>query len=336
MTGTLALLGGEVQDGAEAAVRLINEAGGVLGQQIALQSADDACAEDRAADVANQLVGAGVVFVVGHLCSVAAIAAAEVYAANGIVDIAPGAPDPRFTEDRPGDGIFRLFGREDEQGPTAAAFLVSQPANQRIAVIDDSSPYGGRLADSVTEAMGAAGRAPDLVTSYSVANPDFPGLVRQLKTAGIDVVFVAGTADDTANLRLEMASQDYHPLLMGGDTLASELYADPAGAEADGTLFTYQPDPAANPAAAPAIAAITADGGHADGFALYAFAAVEVWAAAVEAAGTTDYEAVAAAIVAGTFDTALGTLGFDAIGDVTLPGWAIYQWNNGEYEIFTP
>lgn len=336
MTGTLAILGGEMQDGAAAAVAMINESGGLLGQQIVLQTADDACAEDRATNVANQLVGAGVTFVVGHLCSLAAIAAAEVYAANGIVDIAPGAPDPRFTDDRAGAGIFRLFGREDEQGPTIAAFLVGQPAESRIAVIDDSSAYGGRLADAVVQAMGEAGRAPDIVTAYSVANPDFPGLVAQLAEAGITVVFIAGTAEDTAALRLEMANQNYRPLPMGGDTLASVDYAAAAGPEADGTLFTYQPDPAANPAATPAVLAITAAGGHADGFALYAFAAVEVWAAAVDEAGTTDYDAVAAAIAGGTFDTALGTIGFNANGDVDLPGWVIYRWNGGAYEIFTP
>ncbi len=336
MTGTLSILGAEMQDGAAAAVRLINDAGGLLGQQIELQTADDACAADRATDVANQLVGAGVTFVVGHLCSVAAIAAAEVYAANGIIDIAPGAPDPRFTDDRPGNGVFRLFGREDEQGPTIATFLVAQPADSKIAVIDDSSAYGGRLADAVVEAMGNAGRAPDIVTAYSIANPDFPGLIARLVEAGIDVVFVAGTARDTAALRLEMANQDYHPLLMGGDTLASADYAAAAGAEADGTLFTYQPDPAANPAAAPAVLAITADDGNADGFALYAFAAIEVWAAAVADARTTDYEAVAAAIAGGTFETALGTISFNANGDVGLPSWVIYRWNGGTYEVFTP
>ncbi len=336
MTGTLALLGGEMRDGAEAAVRLINEAGGLLGQQVTIETANDNCAADRATDVANQLVGAGAVFVVGHLCSVAAIAGADVYAAEGIIDIAPGAPDPRFTEQRAGAGIFRLFGREDEQGPTAAAFLVAQAADSKVAVIDDSSPYGGRLADSVAEAMDAAGRPPDVIESYSVANPDFPGLVGRLKDAGVDIVFVAGTAEDIAALRLEMVRQDYTPLLMGGDTLASDAYAAAAGAEADGTLFTFQPNPADNPAAARAVAAITADGGRADGFALYAFAAVEVWADAVAKVGVTDYAPVAEAIAAGNFDTAIGTVTFDDIGDLNLPGWVIYRWNSGGYERFTP
>ena len=134
------------------------------------------------------------VLVVGHLCSAASIAAAEVYAAEGIIQIAPGAPDPRFTDFRPGEGVFRIFGRQDEQGPTVAAFLMDLPEDVAIAVLDDLSVYGGRLADSVLSAMSDAGRAPLIAESYSGANPDFVGLVDRLQIAGIAAVFIGGAA----------------------------------------------------------------------------------------------------------------------------------------------
>src|SRR5262245_52265208 len=100
MTGSLAPLGRQMRIGVEAAVAEINAAGGLLGQQILVQVMDDGCSEERAPAIANQIAGAGVVFVVGHLCSAPAMAAAAVYTAERIVNIAPGAPDPRFTEDR--------------------------------------------------------------------------------------------------------------------------------------------------------------------------------------------------------------------------------------------
>ena len=336
MTGSLALLGAQLRAGAEAAVRMINEVGGVLGQQIVLEIADDTCSEDRADAVANQLAGAGVVFVAGHLCSAPSIAAAAVYAAEGIVQIAPGAPDPRFTEERPGPGIFRIFGREDEQGQVAAQFLAAQPADARIAIIDDRSPFGRRLTDTAIEQLAVQGRQPDHIDFYSVANPSFDTLVTRLIDANIEIIYVAGGAKDVATLRLEMARSNYRPLLLGGDTLADEVFLELAGDEANGTLFTFQPDPRLNAEAVPAIIAINAAGDEADGFTLYAFAAIELWAAAVEQAGIVDFAAITEAIATGTFGTVLGTIGFNEIGDANRPGWVIYQWRDGTIEYYNP
>lgn len=336
MSGTLSMLGRQIADGASAAVAAINQAGGVLGEELVLDIVDDACAEDRADALANQLAGAGVVLVVGHLCSAPAIAAAEVYAAEGIIQIAPGAPDPRFTDERPGPGVFRMFGRSDHQAIVAGAFLADLPEENRIAVIDDLSPYGVRLADAVEAHLTEAGRPPALVRSYSVAEAGFAELVSLLIGSGIEAVFVGGNATDIAALRLEMAARDYRPLLIGGDVLALPVFGEIAGAEADGVLFTYQPDPRAEPTATDAVAAIEEAGGNAGGFALYAYAAVEVWAAAAEAAGTAVYAAVADALAAVTFDTALGEVGFADNGDFTLPGWVLYQWQEGAYVPLAP
>lgn len=330
MTGSLALLGIQIRSGAEAAVAEINAAGGLLGEQVVLTTADDTCSADRAEAVANQLAGAGTVLVVGHLCSAAAIAASDVYADENIVQIAPGAPDPRYTEERAGPGIFRLFGREDRQGPAIAELLLDQPAEALVAVIDDRSPYGRRLADSVVDALSEAGRPPDLTETYSVADPDFAGLVADLGAAGIDAVFVGGNAEDVAELRLEMERQGFDPLLVGGDTLADAEYGAIAGEAADGTVFTYQPDPLALAEAAAAVAAIRAAGGSPDGFALYAYAAVEVWSAAVARTETTAFDAISAEIATGTFQTAIGEVSFSPIGDYEGPDWVWYVWSAGD------
>ena len=53
------------------------------------------------------------------------------------------------------------------------------------------------------------------------------------------------------------------------------------------------------------------------GYTLYAYAAVQVWAQAVEAAGSLDLDAVTEAMHSRQFDTVLGQIGFDAKGDVT-------------------
>lgn len=334
MTGSLALLGLQMRSGAEAAIARINQAGGLLGEEVVLEIADDSCSADRAEAVANQLAGAGVVLVVGHLCSAAAIAAAEVYAAETIIEIAPGAPDPRYTDERPGPGIFRLFGREDRQGPAIAERLAALPPEQTIAVLDDRSPYGRRLADSVVDALEAAGRPADLTAFYSIGDPGFEGLIGDLEAAGIDAVVVAGAAESVADFRVAMVTEGLGAALVGGDTLSAQAFADSAGDAADGVLFTYQPDPADDPAASEALADIRAANGTVEGFALYAYAAVETWAEAVRQTGTTDFESVVAAIAGGTFETAIGQVSFNAIGDYQGSEWVWYVWRNGVIELY--
>ena len=51
--------------------------------------------------------------------------------------------------------------------------------------------------------------------------------------------------------------------------------------------------------------------------ALYSYAAVQLWADAVNRAGTAELQAVALSLRAHEFDTILRTVGFDAKGEVT-------------------
>jgi branched-chain amino acid transport system substrate-binding protein len=60
------------------------------------------------------------------------------------------------------------------------------------------------------------------------------------------------------------------------------------------------------------------------GYTLYAYAAVQVWAQAVDAAGSVDLDAVTKVMHSRQFDTVLGKIGFDAKGDVT--GFEPWQW----------
>jgi branched-chain amino acid transport system substrate-binding protein len=94
ITGKNAWFGEQLQRGAEMAVKDLNAKGGVLGQQVELITADDFCDPDQAVAAANKLVSDGVVFVVGHMCSGAAVPASEIWAAAGVLMISPMATNP--------------------------------------------------------------------------------------------------------------------------------------------------------------------------------------------------------------------------------------------------
>jgi branched-chain amino acid transport system substrate-binding protein len=85
--------------------------------------------------------------------------------------------------------------------------------------------------------------------------------------------------------------------------------------------MTYTGD---RPQAKEVVAEFQAEGYEPLGYTLYAYAAIQVWAQAVETAGSLDLDAVTQIMHSRQFDTVLGKIGFDAKGDVT--GFEPWQW----------
>ena len=135
MKGQFAAFGEEMRIGAEKAVADLNAAGGVNGETLVLETVDDGCDADQAVAVANQLIGRDVVFVAGHLCFSSSIAASEVYAGAGIVQMSPATTLPKFTDERQGEGIFRLAPRDDRQADVAGRLLMNEFGDKRIAIL---------------------------------------------------------------------------------------------------------------------------------------------------------------------------------------------------------
>ncbi len=124
MTGSNAAFGEQFRRGAEKAVADINAAGGV-SRQLELVVGDDAGDPKQAVSVANDMASQGVVFVAGHYNSGSSIPASDVYAENSIVQISPGSTNPTLTE-RNLPNVFRVCGRDDQQGPIAAEYVAAQ------------------------------------------------------------------------------------------------------------------------------------------------------------------------------------------------------------------
>src|SRR5690348_11391909 len=146
MTGSTAAFGDQIPRGAEKAVAGLNAQGGVLGQRLRLVIGDDACDPKQAVSAANDLASRGVVFVAGHYCSSSSIPASDVYAESGIVQITPASTATEFTE-RKLPNVFRVCGRNDDQGVVAAAYAVEHFKGKRIAIVDDKSTFGKGVAD---------------------------------------------------------------------------------------------------------------------------------------------------------------------------------------------
>ena len=332
MTGQYASFGAQMKAGAEQAVADINAAGGINGEKLVLEVGDDACDPKQAVAVANQMVGKGVVFMAGHFCSGSSIPASAVYAEEGIVQVSPASTNPKFTDERPGPGVYRVCGRDDQQGQVAGTFLATEFKDKNVAIIHDKTAYGKGLADATKAVMNAAGKTETLYEAYTAGEKDYTALVSKLKAENIGVLYVGGYHTEAGLIKRQMVDQGMDTILVSGDALVTDEYWSITGPAGEGTLMTFSPDPRKNAEAAPVVKALEAAGKTAEGYALYTYAAIQAWADAVKAAGSTDYDAVVGALDAGKFSTVLGELSFDDKGDVTLPGYVWYVWHDGKYD----
>jgi branched-chain amino acid transport system substrate-binding protein len=331
MTGEYAAFGDQMRKGAEQAVADLNKAGGVLGQKLVLEVGDDACDPKQAVSVANQLASKGVKLVAGHYCSGSSIPASKVYAEEGILQISPASTNPKYTDEGSWN-TFRVCGRDDEQGKVAGDYLASHFKNEKIAILNDNTAYGKGLADETAKALHAAGGMEVLASAYTPGEKDYSSLVSRLKEAGITVIYVGGYHTEAGLIIRQAKAQGMKATLVGGDALVTAEFWQIAGDAGGGTMMTFPPDPRLMKSATDVVKEFKAKNVDPEGYVLYTYAAVQVWADAVKKIGSTDPKKVAAALKAfGNWPTVVGPVSFDSKGDTTGAGYVFYVWKNGSY-----
>jgi branched-chain amino acid transport system substrate-binding protein len=333
LTGTVSWLGEQHERGAAMAVAELNQGGGLLGEPIELIVADDYCDGQQGVAAARKLIADGVVFVAGHLCSGAAIPASALYEAAGIIMIAPTATNPKLTE-QGFRHVFRVVDRDSEQARLAGDYLAEQWSDARIAILHDGTVYGQDLAEETRRQLDRQGVKVTQFGEIVPGQPEYIETVTALEAAGIEVLFYGGYTAEAALIARHAHERGYDLQLLGSDNLNSEYFLRVAGPAAEGVRFVSMADPRRNAAAAPVVAKLRAEGYEPEVFTLYGYAVVQVWAQAVDKAGTFDAAAVVEALRDNEFDTVLGRLGFDDKGDVTgVDSFTWYVWSDSGYHV---
>ncbi len=331
MTGEYAAIGVQMKAGAEQAVADINKAGGVNGQQLVLEVGDDACDPKQAVSVANQMASRKVAVVAGHYCSGSSIPASKVYGEEGVLQISPASTNPKYTDEGSWN-TFRVCGRDDQQGALAGKFLADKFKGKKIAIIHDNSAYGKGLADETKKAMNTAGTTETLYTAYVAGERDYSALISRMKQAGIEVIYVGGYHTATGLIARQAKEQGMNVTMVGGDALVTNEFWQISGPAGEGTVMTFPPDPRKSAGAAPIVAEFKAKNFDPEGYTLYTYAALQIWAEAAKKANSVDGKKVADVMHAGQpFNSVLGDISFDKKGDVTAAGYVFYVWKNGNY-----
>jgi branched-chain amino acid transport system substrate-binding protein len=336
MTGGEATFGRQLKNGAEQAIAYINAAGGVLGKKLKLEVGDDACDPKQARSVGEKFAGMKLPVVVGHYCSSSSIPASEAYAEGGVLQITPASTNPTYTE-RGLWNTFRVCGRDDQQGSVAGQYIAKHFKGKNVAVINDKTTYGKGLADETKKALNKAGFTEKMYESYNKGDKDFNAIVSRLKRDNIDLVFVGGYHQEAGLILRQMRDQGLKTVLMAGDAMNDKEFASITGPAAEGTLFTFGPDPRNKATAKAIVEKFKAKNIDPEGYTLYTYAAMQVWTQAVAKAKTTDPKKVMDTIKAGEWDTVLGKLSFDAKGDIKVIDYVVYKWDaKGNYAEINP
>ncbi len=334
MTGANAAFGEQYMKGAQAAADAVNAAGGVNGEKIVLVKGDDACEPKQAVTVAKDLTNQKVAGVVGHFCSSSTIPASEIYDEAGIIAITPGSTNPQVTE-RGLSAMFRMCGRDDQQGIVAGDYIVDVLKGKKVAVIHDKDTYGQGLADATKAQLIKRGVTPVIYEGLTRGEKDFSALVTKIRAAGADVVYFGGLHPEAGPLVKQLRTEGLKDVkFMSDDGIVTDELVTTAGGPqyVDGVLMTFGADPRLLPDSKTVVDDFRKKGTEPEGYTLYAYASVQTLAAAFNGAKSNKGEDAAKWLKAHPVKTVMGEKTWDSKGDLKVSDYVVYQWDKeGKY-----
>ncbi|MDB4952353.1 MAG: Leu/Ile/Val/Thr/Ala-binding protein [Gemmatimonadetes bacterium] len=315
-TGQAYAIGESTRQGADLAVRQVNDGGGIRGRRLELVVRDDSARPDRAIAVAGEMVrDARVLAVAGHANSGKVIKAAPTYEGH-VAALATSATSPEITSS--GDWTFRVA--SSDAGNAVVMARRALAVSPRIAVLYSNDDFGhGLSAPFEAEVLRGGGTIVE-EDPYLPEMDDFTPYLLRIRGRGVRMVFIAGVDVGAAKIIAQARRVGLDATFMGSSALERLKTMGPAY---EGTLvgLLYHPD--ASPSARRFADAFRQAYGHEpDSFAVCAYDAVMLLARAAREAGP-DRGAIrgylagvgAASDGAAPFAGAAGTLRFDRNGD---------------------
>ncbi|MGH9808358.1 MAG: branched-chain amino acid ABC transporter substrate-binding protein, partial [Terriglobia bacterium] len=228
--------------------------------------------------------------------------------------------------------IFRVCGRDDQQGKVAGDYIAKNYKGKNIAILQDKSTYGKGLADEMKKALNKAGVKEKMYEAYTAGDKDFNALVSKMKANKIDVVYVGGYHTEAGLILRQMRAKGMQSQMISGDAIATNEFWSITGPAGEGMMFTFGSDPRKRPTAAAVVKRFKDKGIEPEGYVLYTYAAIQAWKQAAEKAKSVESAEVVKALNDTDFDTVIGKFRFNEKGDPNLPPYAVYRWSNGTYE----
>ena len=331
LSGEYASAGTDILHGAQLAANHINAAGGVDGRKIQIVSQDDACLASTGAQAAQKLISQGIVAAAGGYCSTAAFPELEAFHRAGIPYVMDASTNPQLTEQGFAQA-FRTIGRDDEQGPIAASFIIGFLHATRVAVGNDNSTYAKGLADATVAALKKDGAQVVFNNALTPGQSDYTSFLTKIGQSKPQVFYYTGYYPEFGLLLKQAKQLGLKFTMMGGDANNDPTLIKTAGAAAEGAMMTTAPLAQFLSSAAGFVSTYTAKYGAGPGpYSSYEYDAVGVVAQAIKDAHSTTPSKITAALKTINYTGITGNFHFDANGDRKPANYIIIMVKNGQF-----
>ncbi len=332
LTGPYAADGNDIRQGAEIAIEVIKEQGGIEGfDDIQIFPQDTACDPKQAVAAANKLINDEVTGVVGAYCSSSTIPASETLAEENIIMLTPASTSPKVTE-RGLTNMFRTCGRDDHQAPAAVKFMKDVAGVKSIFIVDDKTTYSQGLAEGVAAAATAAGIEVKEHDHVNQGDKDYSAVLTKVKAANPDLFYISLQNSATGALMMIQAKRmGVDAILMGQDAVYHPKLVEIAKSAAEGAFCTFGAIDKDAEAFKTFVSKYKAKSGNEPGaYSAYAFDSAMAYLLAVKAAGTTDAAKVRAEILKLDFTGASKQVSYQENGD-SGSNYTVYQVKDGKF-----
>ncbi len=329
LSGDQGKMGEDMIHGVELAVAEWNAKGGVLGRKVEVALGDDQHDPKQARAVANKMVNDGVAGVIGHFNSSCTIPASDVYNEAGIPMITPASTNPQVT-DRGYDNVFRVCGRDDQQGPVGARFALQILKAKRIAVLHDKTTYGEGLANEFRKALG---EAAEVVYFGGIVQDDldYKAVLAGVQAKSPELCFFGGIYPQAARLVKQAKELGLTAPFMSGDGTLDQEFLKIAGPAAEGAILTFGPDPERIPTAKAFLEEYHKRFGPHGPYSIYAYDAANILLNGIALAKSVEGAKVSKLLHEREHEGAFGKVSFDTKGDVKAAPYICWKVEKGTF-----
>lgn len=216
LTGALAIYGVTTTNGAELAVKEINENGGVLGKKIEYVMLDTKGDSTEAVMAYNKLVDEKVAGIIGEITSKPTLAVAEVAVQDNMPLITPTGTQVDITE--VGPNIFRVCFTNPYQGKVLAITSKERLGANTVAVmLNNSSDYSDGIAKAFIEESEKLGMKVMGVEGYSDGDKDFRPQLTKLAAMNPDVILIPEYYEQAALIATQAREVGVKSIFVGSD-----------------------------------------------------------------------------------------------------------------------
>ncbi|GGG28777.1 ethanolamine utilization protein EutJ [Lysinibacillus alkalisoli] len=244
LSGPVASYGSSIGQGAELAVKEINDAGGIDGKKIELIKVDNKSENAESASQAMKLITQDkVVAMLSPATSGNTIATVQIANENKIPIVGAAATAPNITVNEDGsinEYAFRTCFIDPFQGTVAANFAVDELDAKNVAIFaDNASDYAKGLAAAFKETIEEKGGKVVGEEAYVAKDTDFKTTLTRIKASNPDFVFIPGYYEEVGLIIKQARELGIDVPLMGADGWDSPKLVELAGAKAlDNTYIT--------------------------------------------------------------------------------------------------